>query len=121
MQVTGINQFKSGRNDFIIRRFRSNLEARLSGEIRRVAKGLPAGPTSDWRPPGAALRNPTHARHRRRQQLGFLAHGTVRSGLQTPIWRATVGDAAPHPEGFTALRLYGFTALRLYGKCNRLS
>ena len=51
----------------------------------------------DWSPPRTSLRNPTHTGHRRSQQLGILAHGTVRSRLPQDVRRTSVANA-PTPE-----------------------
>ena len=36
--------------------------------------------------------------HRHRQPVGFLAHREVCGRLQKTVWRATFGDASPHPH-----------------------
>ena len=67
--------------------------------------------------------------HRHRQPVGFLAHREVCGRLQKTVWRATFGDASPHPHVRPVTRYQiklvgrpglepGTTGLKVHCECN---
>ena len=65
----------------------------ISRALWSGAEGVPHAAPPWWCAGSACRRSERPAHRRHRQRMGLLAHGAVREGLQTPVWRAAVRDS----------------------------